>query len=440
MRKNKKNKIIKFFSNKDLIYSLCALVFSLIIVAIFELLHNKYTTELSRFFEVKTYLTIFIFFILNMTAYKISNFCRKKIEEANRLNIEYNELVSKYSRCKTFVEVKNEKATKKNVKIGKAFTHCVKGLDETSSYTLPVFDVVPLRGKKIQIIDNKKMYELNDYAKENMKEFSQIYSATEIYNNTYIRLDDFIVDKKSVVLYTSRTKYYYSLITNRAIDYKINNISYRELFEEGPFVNSLKESSLSNHLGINGFVETKDGVLIFILRHKKVTIGKNTLQNSIGAALKAKYALDDNKNLTIKGIEKAIINEIIDELHLDRINLSEIDRKKLFSKFSFKKNVLYFYRDLVEGGKPQLLFYTKLELDASEIKQAFNEGISKDRKNKDKFALLNKIDGHKMILVEKSRLNEIFIGTDCIVIDGKPYSAMPSALASFALIKEYLIK
>lgn len=67
-------------------------------------------------------------------------------------------------------------------------------------------------------------------------------------------------DSNTFTITTGRTNYYKSLVTNRAIDYALaEGISVRELLECGPFIHSLKTSSLSNHLGFNGFAESADG-------------------------------------------------------------------------------------------------------------------------------------------------------------------------------------
>lgn len=71
-----------------------------------------------------------------------------------------------------------------------------------------------------------------------------------------------------------------------------NKLTIREQFECGPFLHSLKDSYLSNHIGVNGFVESSDGYIIFLKRGNKLSIAKRTYATSFGEALKTKYALD----------------------------------------------------------------------------------------------------------------------------------------------------
>ena len=87
--------------------------------------------------------------------------------------------------------------------------------------------------------------------------------------------------------------------------------------------------------------------------------------------MKVKYCYDDERHLTTEGIYNAIKEEIYDELkiHLDdSIHLTE--------------TIFAFYRDLVEGGKPQFLFYLKLEKLTSQ--QFLDHFYEEQRQHKDK--------------------------------------------------------
>lgn len=88
------------------------------------------------------------------------------------------------------------------------------------------------------------------------------------YNQINIRLDNLkVTDDRIVILDTSRTYYFDSLITNRASDYKMDNGStIREIYEPGPYIKPLEISKFSNHLGFNGFVLTTDNKIPFIHR------------------------------------------------------------------------------------------------------------------------------------------------------------------------------
>ena len=75
-------------------------------------------------------------------------------------------------------------------------------------------------------------------------------------------------------------------------------------------------SVLSNHIGFNGFIESSDCYIGFIYRGKDVSIGKATWATSIGASLKAKYALDQHFTFSVERLYKGILSEIEDELKI----------------------------------------------------------------------------------------------------------------------------
>ena len=125
--------------------------------------------------------------------------------------------------------------------------------------------------------------------------------------------------------------------------------------------NPLSKSSLSNHLGFNGFIISSDGMIPFVKRNSIVSIGKRTYGDSIGASLKAKYGLDSQGRFTLAGLQNSILKEIKDEL---KIGATDIE-------FSVEKNMIAAYRDLVEGGKPQFLFAAKVNRTHNEITQEF---------------------------------------------------------------------
>lgn len=136
------------------------------------------------------------------------------------------------------------------------------------------------------------------------------------------------------------------------------------------------------------------------------------------------YALDENPFFTEKGLIESMIKEIDDELKLEP------------DDFEFStKNIIALYRDLVEGGKSQLLFYVKANKSSKEI----NEGFIEARKKSKKGYLQNKMkmDGDKLIFVDKEQLKEIFIAPEMVIIGNKSYTIMPSASACIVMLIKY---
>lgn len=434
VKKNKRNG--KIFTNKDLIASLFGIIIVIVFVFV-SVLVKKSPLNFELFFDIKTFVTIVVAFILNSLVILITKHFKKKYEDPNKLIEDYNRLCSIYCREKFLYYTNSEKS---DFETGRHFSQVTVIKDDAGDkYAFPVVDVIKIKGKNLIINDdNQRMYSLPPYALSNIEHIKSVYEFSNTYNNIMIRVEDVKDNQGSVILSTSRTQYFYSLMTNRSMDYKYKNISIRDMYEQGPFINPLKQSVLSNHLGYNGYIKTKDDKFAFIFRHNKVSIGKNTMQNSVGSSLKVKHALNNEHMFTIEGIESAIREEIVDELKLKNIHNFKDRKTEIFSDFSFENAVLYFYRDLVEGGKPQFMFYTRLNIDSSELAKAFSFGNKKSNVANNKKNPLCNVDGYKLFFVDKDKMRDIYLAPDCMVINGKPYKCMPSAAATHIMMLEYL--
>jgi len=276
-------------------------------------------------------------------------------------------------------------------------------------------------------LDQSIHYRLPAQIAKYSSELFEAHKYSVVYNNTNIRLNNLAFDSasKKISLFYSFTTYYDSLITNRAMDYPFSsNRTIREIYEPGPFISELKDSKLSNHLGFNGFVELADKKIIFVHRGKDVSIGKGTWANSIGASLKSMYALDEEKKFTSKGLSNAIRCEILDELKID-----------LPEDLDFSSSIFAFYRDLVEGGKPQFLFYYKTDLLSSkEFEENFKSVLNKHgakRANKKS----QTVDGMSFKYFTLEELKAAKLEIDSIIFpNGEKINMMPSCTASVALL------
>lgn len=373
--------------------------------------------------DVTVFLAVIVAFIINMVKTSISRFFRKKIEDFNKLSDDYNYLLKQYPCEKNFIEYQN------TVEINRFLYRKTLKKYENNIAIFPVIIEQILHDTKFEIADDpKKQYELPDRIKENYKKIMEAHEFSDVYNQLNIRLDDYKFDEStnSLKLVTSRTTYFDSLVTNRAMDFKWGlKSTNREIYDFGPYVNSLEESKLSNHLGFNGFVETSDGKFIFVNRSNNVSIGKGTLGNSVGASLKTRYALNEEKTFTKNGLVESMIREIKDELKIER---QDVD----FST----NNIIAIYRDLVEGGKPQLLFYVKTTKSSYEVNKKF---ISETKKI-EKAYLQTKLatDGNELIFIDRNRLKDVYITPEMLIFEGRSYLTMPSASAAIVILINYL--
>ena len=334
----------------------------------------------------------------------------KSTEDDTKLRTDYNALVKKY-------RVDIPKMVKWQDTVFPEVELCSRKLEE--------------RPFKFDFILEEGRYQLPTQIAEHSSELFEAHKYSVVYNNTNIRLNDLTYSEKSkkVVLDACFTTYFDSLITNRAMDYPFaSNRTVREIYEPGPIISDLKESKLSNHLGFNGFVELADNKIVFVHRGKEVSIGKGTWATSIGASLKTMYALDENKQFTAKGLSNAIRCEIMDEL---KINLSREE--------DYSTSIFAFYRDLVEGGKPQFLFYYKTDLLTSKqfeenFKAALNKKGAKKANKKNQT-----VDGTSFKFLSLEELQQATLQIDGLVLaNGTKLNMMPSGLASVALLLKAL--
>ena len=270
---------------------------------------------------------------------------------------------------------------------------------------------------KLEIEDiPDRMYNVPEIVSINYKLIFGSHSSSSVYNNLNIRLDDCNKINDILVLKTSRTTYFNSLVTNRALDYNLgSSLTLRKVLQYDNRMGELSNSSLSNHLGFNVFLITKDDNYVFVKRKGNLSIAKNVYGCAVSASLKSEYALNNEGKLTVEKLVNAIKNEMMNELCLEDDDY-EVG----------VKNIVCVYRDLVEGGKPQLLIYVGTHLLADELKQKFKVK---------KFANDMKRDGDSLLFISKEKMKTIKFGYDFVAFKRRKYPFYISTISCFAILK-----
>ncbi|MBO5231311.1 MAG: hypothetical protein J6B88_01685 [Clostridia bacterium] len=425
MKKLKKNTHLK---NYDFVYSLISF-FILILVVLLRFFIDK-KIELSQLLNFELLVSVLVVFILTSISSGIVKSVTLATEDNTKLDDDYDFMMTKYEKNSMPLIYTNSKDSDFKLGRKKTKSKMLSNNGDCDEYKIAIGDIVCLYNKEIKInYIPEEEFLLPEFSKQHYTELMAAHGGSKTYNQTMLRLDNIYENNNVIKMFFSKTTYFNSLVTNRALDYEIEGVTLRDLYAYGPFLTPLKDSKLSNHLGFNGMISTSDEYFIFIKRGKHVSIAKNTLQCSIAASLKTKYAIKDNK-LTKENIKTAICEEIFDELKLEKLikvkncNVEEL-KKFLFSDFSFENNVLYFYRDFLEGGKPQLMFYYKLNVSYKELSQAYEKKADK---------IDCSVDGHKMLFVKKEDINKIYMTSDTLVIENKHYYSTPSAVGTLALM------
>ncbi len=424
------NKIQTLLKNRDFIYFIFCFLF-LGIVIVLHILHNKQMRNtfvgIDDFIEFDMLTSVVVAFFLTSAAETVSHMFVDRFEDVTKLTNDYDGLVKMYEANTEMLLCRN--ATDAYNKQGRK-TRCRKvGSDlHGDTYRLPIGDVTLLRGRNVVIYDDpSKKYTPPKFCRKHYSELLNAHDFSKTYNQTTLRVEGIKVENEEIHISFSRSTYFDALVSNRAIDFKIDGLCVRDVYAPSPFLASLEMSALSNHMGFNGMVETSDGKFIFVRRHKHVSIGKKTMQCSVAASLKAKNTLNKEGIITKEGIAKAIMLEIEDELALSKTEQYKLGKEYIFGDFSFDNNVLYFYRDLLEGGKPQFMFYAKINVPSESVIKAY-------QKNSEKNTLIK--DGNQIVCVDANELRNIYLAPDEMVIRKKRYPAMPSAVATVVLLKQ----
>lgn len=354
--------------------------------------------QLDDFLDIDTFVSIVFAFVVQSLAGSIINSVKKEKEDEIKLTQNYPSLVKKYAR-ESVLTYQGEKFP----------VLCLMARSNGE----PPFDVHFDDSAHLQ------KYQIPTQVAQHSNELMEAHAHSKVYNRLAVRLNDVQREGDRVTLTCSQTYYYDSLITNRAMDYVLENgKTVREIYEPGPFLSALKESKLSNHLGYNGFLETADGKLIFVLRGKNLSIGKGTWATSIGASLKAEYALTDEKKITKQTLSYTVAKEIADELYID-----------VPQDVDFTQRIIAFYRDLVEGGKPQFLFYYKLENYTFE---QFEKQFKSKYDEKD-----NVVDGTQFLGLSIDECRACKWTASGFTYQDKTYKMTASAAASVVMLLQY---
>lgn len=402
-----------------------ALVSAVIFVAllIWFITHQM---ELSGVIQVSLFFSVLAALFVEVLATVLAKIVMNRLEDSLKLDVNYERICKRYS--DEMIVYDNQYADKKNLSKWKR-------KEEDKQVSFPVVeDVAFYKGKDISfsIDDSEKMYELPAEIKAHFSELFQAHDSSNIYNQLNIRVDDWWLHDNLFQMKTSRTTYFNSLVTNRSMDFKWENgMTTRDVYEYGPYIPKLSEEKLSNHLGFNGFVESSDGYIPFIKRKRDVSIGKSTYGDSVGASLKTKYALNEDLTFTTEGLTEGILSEIADELKIKREQLEP---------FSLEKNLISAYRDMVEGGKPQLLFWAKSKLTHDQIEKNFMKAMKEKKKRQKSWNKEQKEleDGKNFLWIAKDDLKKMVIAPDKIIYKGKKYAMMPSASAAIVMLLQFL--
>lgn len=232
---------------------------------------------------------------------------------------------------------------------------------------------------EVTFSDSADKFELPRFVRDNALALMEAHGASSFSNGATIRLNDVAVDGNKLTLKTARSQYFDMLITNRCMDYQLNDLlSVRDVYESGPKVSLLSESQLGNQIGINGLIFTTDGYLLVEMRGYHKTTWKNKFAQPISLAMKKSDIKNfDEQGRIADGAEK-VFRDIILGTIKKNFGLTADD----ILEFKLCNNFFGLARDLLEGGKPNLYFYVTVNMTAQRLDE-FLEKKAQDASSND---------------------------------------------------------
>lgn len=361
--------------------------------------------------DISLFLSVFTLFVCNILGRLIYNLYSKNKEDSIKLSTDYDGICKRYKEEPLLTYNRNVK-----------------------------FPIIVLAKRKLKdkpfdiIMDHKNaanVYSLPEQIENRSEWLLDAHRCSYDYDSRTVRLDNLTHKDNKVILTYSNTTYWDLLRTNRAMDYEWENRkTNRNVYEPGPFISPLEFSLMANHIGFNGFIEFHEIGILFVGRSNKMSVGKKTWGTSISAKLSPKYDYKKGEHFTLDGFYDSIAESINRELKYFRVNGQPIN----VTAKQIKGSIFAFYRDLVEGGKPQFLLYHKFGNEKLDVK--FNKDGYESSLRQDKSSAM--IDGTKYAFLTTDQLKQAYITQDEIFISGlkKKYKMTPSAVASVVLLLE----
>ena len=397
-----KKSILKFFNklfNKPIVkfFAYAAIIIGIFAVyGVFDGEENALSEIVGRILAILTSeetLSVFLAGFLSICLSKIIRVCDTYLEESYKVEDDHHSIIRKYkghdktpvsqssnfeSKSGVFMSLSHLSPFKKGdvknkVKDKLSNTYFVQQkeieLYKNGTLYLPTLNVFAnIEGNTDMVFNDKdQLFPMMDYVVENAQKLLSAHKHSRKNNSSTIRLNDFSFENNTLTLDTQRSMYYHMLITNRCMDYEISDgLTIRNIYEYKRYISLLRDSTLSNQIGINGLIITSDGYVLVEKRdHRKIT-WKNKFAQSISLALKEEDL--GLKNGTVIGNTpndaEAIIKNVIEKTVRSNFGLLPDE----YETFTVNNNFLGLARDLLEGGKPNLYFYLTTVYTARQLK------------------------------------------------------------------------
>jgi hypothetical protein len=265
-------------------------------------------------------------------------------------------------------------------------------------YLLPnvlIFDntkrKLPLSSIKLQ--PNGDLFELdNDIRSLTEDSFAKLLNylrKKRMYSNEQnLRLANIIEEGEEIILKVQPVEYRDFVHTNLVLDAKpkTKKQTLRDYIHSNGKLNSLENTQLANHLGVEILLFTADGSLIMQERSKKVAFRTNELCSAASGAVS--------------------LNDVLTEMTLEEMpKLREAFEEIGISKIDVPTNQIFFLginRDIILGGKPGMYFFGKTNLSEKQIEEKRKDARDKWESEKLIFFHFGQI-AHKNLITAREK-------------------------------------
>jgi hypothetical protein len=239
-------------------------------------------------------------------------------------------------------------------------------------------DLGKVEGKEIIFKVSPEPFDIDLFIKHHFFNIMSSHHMSSYQNSPTIRLKDVDCSNPNQIIYTiQKSDYYNHLVTNRAIDYPIQNkISLRDVYEPGPKLSNPNASKMSNHIGLNMIIILSDDYVIMPQRRWDATYSKNRVTSSVAA----RFEVSECKSCTIFDIKEQLIQKSIQKLKI---------REDIIKDKHHDLHFIGAAQSIYEGGKPQFYFAIRIENYTSKdyLKSIgtlklhnYKEGIDEDKR------------------------------------------------------------
>lgn len=301
-------------------------------------------------FKIDVVLSVGLVTIITWVVTFVEKLISRRIEEKLKLNGNYKENIDRYSKEKVYTVD------------GKKY---------------PIVEICPKIDRIKVNISEKSNYNLDPIIVHYMSELMDAHKTSRFKNKPTYRLDNYEYDGSFLEANISLTDQYKTLLTNRVMDFELHDhITVREVFEPGPRLNSFENSKLCNGFGVNFIVKTTDGYYSLVKKTDKNPTNKFKYSH-FSSTLNTHF--NDADNDFVGRLRQLSYNALI-----TNFNYPKGYKNKDVYQDVLEDDITYIglFRNLIEGGKPELCYVLQLHLTRDELVEQFEKASEETKKDR----------------------------------------------------------